>query len=133
MSIEINTRQVTGVTIVDISGRMVAASEGQKLHAALIDAFEKGHHWLLLNCADLGFVDSSGLGDLVAAHASIVRSGGVARLLNPGPSLLHLLSRTRLDSLFDVYDDEGEAVASFTDANNSRTRQKLASYLQREV
>ncbi|HTP32937.1 MAG TPA: STAS domain-containing protein [Candidatus Acidoferrales bacterium] len=133
MAIEITTRQVTGVTILDVSGRMAAGPEGQKLYSTLMDAFEKGHHWLLINCADLGFIDSSGLGDLVAAHASIVRRGGVARLLNPGHVLAHALSRTRLDSLFDVYEDESAALASFTDMNNKRTRQKLAAYLQREA
>src|SRR6185295_17158093 len=126
MSIEISSRQVTGVTIFDISGRMVAGTEGQKLNSALSDAFEQGHHWLLLNCADLGFIDSSGLGDLVAAHAAIVRRGGVARLLHPTKGLSDLLARTRLDSLLDVYDDETEAVASFTAINNQRTQQKLA-------
>ncbi|HTS62352.1 MAG TPA: STAS domain-containing protein [Candidatus Acidoferrales bacterium] len=133
MAIEITTRQVAGVTIVDVSGRMVAGSDGQKLAAALMDTFNKGHQWLLLNCADLAFVDSSGLGDLVAAHASIVRRGGVTRLLGPGQTLIHLLARTRLDGLFDVYEDEQEAVASFTDANNKRTQQKMAGYLQRDV
>ena len=133
MAIELTTRQVAGVTIFDITGRMVAGSEGQKINDALIGAFEQGHHWLLLNCAELAFVDSSGLGDLVAAHAAIVRRGGVARLLNPSPALADQLERTRLDSLLDVYHDEAAAIASFNAVDNQRTQQKLANYLQRDV
>ena len=133
MAIEISTRQVGDVTIMDISGRMVGGSEGQKIHTALMVALEQGHQWLLLNCAQLGFIDSSGLGDLVAAHAAVVRRGGVARLLNPPKALSDLLFRTRLDALLDVYHDEASALASFNADDNLRTQQKLADYIQRNA
>jgi anti-sigma B factor antagonist len=131
MAIKVSSRQVAGVTIFDISGRMLAGSEGEKILMALVDEFDQGRLWMLVNCADLTFVDSSGLGDLIAAHAAIVRRGGVIRLLNPTRSLRELLERTRLDSLIDVYMDETAAVASFNEADNERTRQKLAGYMQR--
>ena len=131
MAIKINSRQVGGVTIIDISGRMMAGAEGQKILMALVDEFDRGHRWLLVNCADLLFLDSSGLGDLMAAHAAIIRRGGVIRLLNPTRTVRELLERTKLDALLDVYQDETAAVASFNEADNERTRQKLASYMQR--
>jgi len=132
MAIELTVRQAGDVTILDVAGRMVSGTEGKKLRDALDGAFEQGHRWLLVNCADLAFVDSSGLGDLVSAHAAIMRRGGVVRLLHAGHGLAELLARTRLDALLDVYDDEEAAVASFTSENNQRTQQKLASYPHRE-
>jgi len=133
MAFEFSKREVADVTILDISGRMVLGTDGQKLRSALIECFQGGHPWLVVNCADLDFMDSSGLGDLIDAHGFIVRQGGILRLLNVNDGLLALLSRTRLDGLFDLYDDEEAALASFTEMNNRRTRQKLASFLQREV
>ena len=131
MAIKVSSRQVGRVTIVDISGRMIAGSGSQEILMALVDEFDQGHHWLLVNCADLTFLDSSGLGDLIAAHAAIVRRGGVARLLNPTRTVRELLSRTRLDLILDIYQDESTAVASFTDEENERTKLKLTNYMQR--
>jgi anti-sigma B factor antagonist len=131
MAIKISSRQVGDVTIVDISGRMLAGAEGQKILMALVDEFDHGHRWLLVNCAELTFLDSSGLGDLMAAHAAIIRRGGVLRLLSPTRTVRELLERTKLDGLLDVCQDEASGVASFNDAENERTRQRLASYMQR--
>ena len=126
MATQFTVRHSGDIVIIDISGRMVAGAEGKKLHAALIDEFEKGHHFLLLNCSGLKFVDSSGVGDLVFSLAEIAARGGVARLLGPAKGLADMLSRTRLDSLIDIYADEAAALASFTPENNARTQQKLA-------
>lgn len=133
MAIELSFRRIGSITIVGISGRMVVAADGQKLHTGLIQAFEQGDRWMLLNCAELAFVDSSGLGDLVAAHAAIVKRGGIARLLHPGASLAGLLARTQLDGLLDIYHDESEALASFTAARNELTQQKLSGYIHRDL
>jgi anti-sigma B factor antagonist len=131
MAIKVNSRQVAGITIIDISGRMIAGSGSQQILMTLVDEFDQGHHSLLVNCADLTFVDSSGIGDLLAAHAAILRRGGIVRLLSPTRTLRDALERTRLDSVLDIYQDEATAIASFNDADNERTRQKLASYMQR--
>jgi anti-sigma B factor antagonist len=132
MSLELSIRQVSEVTIFDVAGRMVVAAETLTLRAALIHAFEQGHRWILVNCEGLEYLDSSGLGDLIAAHTAIVRRGGVMRIMQPTPRLRELLARTRLDTLLDVYHDEGAAVASFNVTNNLRTQQKLAHYLRQE-
>jgi anti-sigma B factor antagonist len=131
MGIKVSTRQVGDVTVVDISGRMIAGSGSQEILMSLVEEFDQGHRWLLVNCADLTFVDSSGIGDILAAHAAIIRRGGVVRLLNPTRTLRDSLERTRLDSVLDVYQDEAAALASFNAADNERTQQKLAVYLQR--
>jgi len=132
MSIELSLREVAGVTIFDLSGRMETGAEGQTLHAALLHAFDEGHHWLLVNCEGLMAVDSSGLGDLVSAHAAILRRGGIMRLLHPSEHIAHLLAVTRLNTLLDVYEDESDAIASFNSKTNQLTQQKLTDYLKRD-
>ncbi len=131
MSLEANLRHIAGVTVLDLSGRMAAGDEADLLRDRLLHAFEKGEHWILLNFEDVDFVDSSGLGEMVAAYAALTRRGGILRLLNVSEHLAHLLALTQLDQLFDVYDNEPAALASFTSAGNARTQRKLADYLNR--
>jgi anti-sigma B factor antagonist len=140
MSIGVNTRHVSGITLFDLSGRLVAggnqtgdSAEGDTLREILLRAYEQGNRWLLLNCEDLTYVDSCGVGELAAAYATIVRRGGVLKLLNPNQRLADLLAMTGLDSLFDIYDDELIAIASFNRPGNARTKQKLTDYLDRDV
>ena len=129
MSLEFSTRQIAGITVFDIKGRMVASAEGQVLHATLMRVCDEGQRWIVVNCADVHSVDSSGLGDLVASHAAIIRRGGVLRLLHPSPRLVELLQLTRLDGLLEAFDNEAQALASFNAMNNLRTQQKLEKYL----
>jgi anti-sigma B factor antagonist len=140
MSIGVNTRHVSGITLFDLSGRLVAGgnqtgdtAEGDTLREILLRAYEQGNRWLLLNCEDLTYVDSCGVGELAAAYATIVRRGGVLKLLNPNQRLADLLAMTGLESLFDIYDDELIAIASFNRSGNARTKQKLTDYLDRDV
>ncbi|SPE27845.1 Anti-sigma factor antagonist [Candidatus Sulfopaludibacter sp. SbA3] len=133
MSLEANSRHVAGVTIFDLSGRMVAGAETDSLRDRLLHAFERGEHWILLNFEDVTYVDSAGLGEMVSAYAALTRRGGILHLLNVSEHLAHLLALTRLDQLFDVFDDQAAALASFNSAGNTRTQRKLADYLDRGV
>lgn len=132
MSIDIHIRHAGGVTIFDLSGRLIAGAEGDQLCAALRLAHEAGEQLMLLNCEGLVYVDSCGIGDLVAAYATIIRRGGVVRLLNPTQQLRRLLAVTGLDSLFEVDQDELTAVASFNSAGHLRAQQKLREFLEPE-
>lgn len=133
MNLDINLRHVSGVTVFDLSGRMAAGPDKDSLRDRLLHAFEKGEHWILLNFEGVTFVDSSGLGEMVSAYSALVRRGGMLRLLNVSERLAHLLELTQLDRLFESYDDEAAALASFNSAGNSRTRHKLEEYLDRGV
>jgi anti-sigma B factor antagonist len=140
MSIDVNIRHVSGIAIFDLTGRLVAGgnqiganAEADTLREILLRAYERGNRWMLLNCEDLAYVDSCGVGELVGAYATIVRRGGVLKLLNPDQRLADLLAMTGLDSLFDIYDDELIAIASFNSSGNARTKQKLTNYLDRDV
>lgn len=140
MSIEVVIRHASGITIFDLSGRLVAAGNqigdnagGDTLREILLRAYEQGNRWMLLNCEGLTYVDSCGIGELAGAYATISRRGGVLRLLNPTQRLADLLAITGLDALFEIYDDELIALASFNSSGNARTKQKLTDYLDRDV
>ena len=129
MSIETHIRHVNGITIFDLHGHMVTGTQVGKLRETLLRAYERGNRWILLNCEDLGSVDSGGMGELVGAYATIIRRGGVLRLLNPSHRLVELLTVTGLDDLFEIHDDELIALASFNKSGSARAHQKLADYL----
>jgi anti-sigma B factor antagonist len=133
MSIDVNIQHVNGIAIFGLSGRLVANAEGGTLREILLRAYEQGNRWMLLNCEDLTYVDSCGVGELAGAYATIVRRGGVLRLLNLNLRLAEMLAVTGLDSLFDIYDDELIAIASFNSSGNARAKQKLTDYLDRDV
>src|SRR6266567_2091666 len=101
MSLGTHIRYSGGITIFDLAGRLTSGLAGDSLRDKLFDAFEHGHRLLLLNCEGLTFIDSGGLGELVSAHAAIVRRGGAIKLLSPSKRLAELLQLTRLDALFE--------------------------------
>src|SRR5467141_2092797 len=119
MQIEASIRYLNGIAIVDLSGKLVAGQDADALQGLLFQALDQGHPKLLLNCAGLTQVDSGGLGDLVASCASLAKRGGLLKLLKPNRRLRELLQVTRLNSLFEVCEDESDAVTSFQGSGRS--------------
>jgi anti-sigma B factor antagonist len=113
MHMTANTRQVGGVTIVDISGRIVLGAESAALRGLVSDLLTKGHKNIVLNLGDVNYIDSSGLGNLVGAFTSVRKQGGELKLLNLTNKVHDLLQITRLYTVFDILDDEAVAVKSF--------------------
>ena len=113
MTMTTNTRQVGGVTIVDISGRIVLGEESAALRELVRDLLSKGHKKILLNLGDVNYIDSSGLGHLVSAFTSVQRQQGELKLLNLTNKVHDVLQITRLYTVFDIMDDEAVAVKSF--------------------
>ncbi len=107
------TRQVGGVTIVDISGRIVLGEESAALRDLVCDLLSKGHKKILFNLADVNYIDSSGLGHLVSAFTSVRKQQGELKLLNLTNKVQDVMQITRLYTVFDIMDDEGMAVKSF--------------------
>lgn len=108
-----STRQVGGITIVDISGRIVLGEESAALRGLVCDLLSKGHKKILFNLADINYIDSSGLGHLVSAFTSVRKQGGELKLLNLTNKVHDLMQITRLYTVFDIMDDEAVAVTSF--------------------
>jgi anti-sigma B factor antagonist len=113
MSMKVSTRQVDGVTILDLSGRITLGEGSVVLRDAVHDALAKGSKKILLNLGDISYIDSSGIGELVSAFTSVKNQGGELKLLNLTRKVHDLLQITKLYTVFDVKDDEASAISSF--------------------
>ena len=113
MSVKISTRQVDGVTVLDMSGRITLGEGSVQLRDAVRDLLSKGQKHILLNLGDVTYIDSSGIGELVSAFTTTKNQGGELKLLNLTRKVHDLLQITKLYTVFDVKDDEASAIASF--------------------
>ena len=106
-------RQLGGVAIVDIRGRIQLGEESAALRDLVSDLLSKGHKKILFNLADVNYIDSSGLGHLVSAFTSVRKQGGELKLLNLTKNVHNVMQMTRLYTVFDIMDNEAVAVKSF--------------------
>jgi len=113
VSMKASTRQVDGVTIVDLSGRITLGEGSVVLRDAVKDLVGKGQKKILLNLGDVSYIDSSGIGELVSAFTTTKNQGGELKLLHLTKKVHDLLQITKLYTVFDVKDDETAAVKAF--------------------
>ena len=113
MKMTTSTRQVGGVTVVDVSGRIELGEESAALRDLIGDLLSKGHKQILLNLGDVHYIDSSGLGTLVSAFTSVRKQGGELKLLNLTNKVSDLMQITKLYTVFDIANDEASALKSF--------------------
>ena len=113
MSMKLTTREVSGVTIVDLSGKITLGEGGMTLRDEVRKLLDKGSKKIVLNLAEVNYIDSSGLGELVSAYTAVKNAGGELKLLNLTSKVRDLLVITKLVTVFDVKDDEASAVSSF--------------------
>jgi len=116
MKITASTRLVGGVTIVDLSGRIVLGEGSAGLRDLLRNLVSEGIKKILLNLRNVDYIDSSGLGELVSAFTSMRSQGGELKLLNLTKRVRALLQITKLLTVFDIKDDEATSVKSFSPA-----------------
>ena len=114
MKMTASTRLVGGVTIVDLSGRIVLGEGSAGLRDLLRNLVSEGIKKILLNLRNVDYIDSSGLGELVSAFTSMRSKGGELKLLNLTKKVHDLLQITKLYTVFDVKDDEATAVKAFS-------------------
>ena len=113
MSIKLNTRQVGDVTVLDVAGRITLGEGSSALRDALKDLMAKGSKKILLNLAEVSYIDSSGIGELVSAFTTVTNQGGQLKLLSLTKRVQDLLQITKLYTVFEVFEDEPAAVRSF--------------------
>jgi len=113
VSMKISTRQVNGVTVLDCSGRITLGEGSVTLRDVVRDLLSKGQKKILLNLAEVNYIDSSGIGELVSAFTTARNQGGELKLLSLTKKVHDLLQITKLYTVFDVSDDEATAVKSF--------------------
>jgi anti-sigma B factor antagonist len=110
----VTERKVGGVTIVDVTGKMVAAENPGRLKDKITSLIFQGEKQIILNLANVNYVDSSGLGEMVACHGSCTKGGAELKLANAGNKIRDLLVMTRLVTVFDAHDTEESAIKAFS-------------------
>ena len=113
MTMKASTRQVDGITVVDLSGRITLGEGSVVLRDTVRDLLAKGDKKMLLNLGEVTYIDSSGIGELVSAFTTVRNQGGELKLLNLTKKVHDLLQITKLYTVFDVKDDEAAAISSF--------------------
>lgn len=113
MSMKATVRQVDSVTVIDISGRITLGEGCTQLRELIRGELVKNRKNVLLNLADVSYIDSSGIGELVTAYTTTSKQGGQLKLLNLTKKVQDLLQITKLLTVFDVHSDEAKAISSF--------------------
>jgi len=113
VSMKASNRQVDGVAVVDMSGRITLGEGSVVLRDTIRDLIGKGNKKILLNLGDVTYIDSSGIGELVSAFTAVRREGGELKLLNLTKKVHDLLQITKLYTVFDIKDDEAAAIKAF--------------------
>ncbi len=114
MTLKATSRQVDGITILDMSGRVTLGEGSVVLRDTIRDILAKGNKKILLNLGDVTYIDSSGIGELVSAFTAVRKEGGELKLLNLTKKVHDLLQITKLYTVFDVKDDEAVAISAFS-------------------
>ena len=109
----VTERKVGDVMVVDVSGRMMATEHPGRLKDKITSLLFQGEKKIVINLADVNYVDSSGLGEMVACHGSATKAGAELKMANAGRKITDLLVMTRLVTVFDTHDSEDAAVKSF--------------------
>ncbi len=120
MSLEISVRRVENVAVVDLQGRITLGEASGRLRDTIKDLVTNNGKDILLNLTDVSYIDSSGLGELVGAFATVSNRGGRLRLLGLQPRVHELMHITKLYSVFEIFDTEAAAVRSFRTGEAAR-------------
>jgi anti-sigma B factor antagonist len=113
MTLRATYRDAGPVTVVDMSGRITLGDGSALLRKTLLDLLAQKRTRILLNLADVDYIDSSGIGELVSGYTSVNSRGGELKLLHLTKKVHDLLQITRLFTVFDVHSDEHAALRSF--------------------
>lgn len=109
----ISERQVGEVTVIELSGKLASSEESGVLKEKVTSVFFQGRKQVLINLTGLTYIDSGGLGELVACLATARRNSGEVKLANLGKRVQDLMIMTKLLNVFDVHDSEASALTAF--------------------
>jgi anti-sigma B factor antagonist len=108
-----SVREVRGVSILDLKGKITIGSGDVQLRETINKLVEDGKKHILINMQEVTTIDSSGIGELVGCYTSVTNKGGKLKLLHLPPKISDVLTVTQLITVFDVYESESEAIASY--------------------
>jgi anti-sigma B factor antagonist len=112
----VSERAIGNVAILDIQGNLTLGEGADRLRDKVRSLLQQDQKQILINLASVGYMDSTGLGELVHTYATSTRQGGALKLLNVTTRLHDLLVITKLANVFECFDDEQSAVSSFSAA-----------------
>ena len=115
----ISKRRIDGVMILDLEGGIKLGEENAYLHTTIRSLVTAGEKKILLNLGQVTKIDSSGMGELIAAWTTLQQAGGEVRLLNLTQGVEQLMLLTKLLTVFETYENEADALASFTPKTTS--------------
>jgi anti-sigma B factor antagonist len=110
---KIETRTVGDVRVLDCSGKITLGEGTMAIRNAVRDILKNNGKKIILNLADVNYIDSSGIGELVSTYTTVAREGGSMKLLNLTKKIQELLAITKLLTVFQVFENEQKALASF--------------------
>jgi anti-sigma B factor antagonist len=113
MTLKASSREIGDVTVIDLDGRITLGDGSTLLRNLIHEKLDSGRKKILLNLAAITYLDSTGLGELVSAYRFVKSQGGELKLLNLNKKVSDLLQITKLYTVFDIHNDEAQAVASF--------------------
>jgi anti-sigma B factor antagonist len=131
MALEIKQREREGITILDLDGRLVVGEHSAALREKIRELCEADVQRIILNLAAVDYIDSTGLGGLVISFTSIKKAGGALKLLNLSRRNIELLILTKLTTVFELFDDEQDAVNSFF-PNRAIKKFDILSFVQQQ-
>ncbi|MGQ0541415.1 MAG: STAS domain-containing protein [Blastocatellia bacterium] len=111
--LNITKRQIQGVVIVDLEGKIALGETNRQLHETIRLLVQEGKKSVVLNLSKVTTIDSSGLGELIAGYATLERNDGTLKLANIPDRVIELMTITKLYTVFDVFETEADAIASF--------------------
>jgi anti-sigma B factor antagonist len=129
MALTIQDREREGIAILDLKGRLTAGEEAGILRERLRAEAAAGRTNVILNLAEIDYIDSTGLGTLVICYTSLQKAGGALKLLNLNRRNVELLVLTKLSTVFEIFNDEQDAVNSFFPGRKIQ-RFDILSFLQ---
>jgi anti-sigma B factor antagonist len=130
-NLNITERRSGSVTILDLQGDIRLGAGNTELHNILRSLVEKGERRILLNLADVSYIDSSGLGELVAGFATLQKNGGELKILHLTGRVHELMVITKLFTVFDVFENEQEAIDSFQEVAETAPPESITGKLDK--
>ena len=110
---QVKRRTAGSVEIVDLSGKITIGEGDAELRREMQEMIDSGYERILLSMEKVNFMDSAGLGELIACHKRAREKGGTIKILKPSGKVADLFSLTKITEILEIFYDEGEAIASF--------------------
>jgi anti-sigma B factor antagonist len=125
MSVKLTTHEKGDVIMVEASGRLTLGEGTSTLRKKMRELVDAGSRRIVLNMADVTYIDSSGVGELVAAYTTVTAAGGELKLSILGKRVHELLYITKLCTVFESFEDEASAIASFSAAKPTELQAQI--------